>query len=168
MVLHYVCERLCTWKGFYRWLLFLLHSFSVSKRLPLVYCSLIYLVAFPSFLLSCTTLYRTRFFLPSILCVCVSICLLKNSHNAPCLGYHQVPWSLSCPHFPFPLPSLFNISSIVCCRHLQSSCLSMQPDVSFPCISRNARTSAQRTQLSRTEICLHFVALYLPQRTQEV
>jgi predicted membrane channel-forming protein YqfA (hemolysin III family) len=52
--------------------------FSVSKRLPLVYCSLIYHVAFPSFLLPCAALYRSRFFIfPSFVCfVCVSICLL--------------------------------------------------------------------------------------------
>jgi hypothetical protein len=64
-------------------------------------------------------------------CVCVSICLLKSLttfvvlDTIKSLGHFRVFISL------LPLPSLFNISSIVFYRHLHSSCLSMKADVSF-------------------------------------
>jgi len=118
MVSYYVWRRLCTRKRFYRRLLFLLHSFSVSKRLPLVCCSLIYLVAFPSFLLPCSTLYRSVFFIfPSfIYIVCASICLLKTLTNGCCLG-HLHAFIFFCLLLPFLLISL-PLSSVVIFRVL--------------------------------------------------
>jgi len=119
MVSYYVWRRLCTRKRFYRRLLFLLHSFSVSKRLPLVYCSLIYLVAFPSFLLPCSTLYRSVFFyhLPffHLYCVCLNLSP-QNSHNGCCLG-HLHAFIFFCFLHPFLLISL-PLSSVAIYRVL--------------------------------------------------
>lgn len=145
MVVHYIWTRLCTWKRFYHWLLFLLHSFSVSKRLPLVCYSLIYLVAFPSFLLPCTTLYRSVFFhLPflPLFCVYASQFVSREARSTVVVLDAILSWSLSCLYFSSRLPSRFNISCIVFCSHLQTSCLCKGPDVSF---ARTACGVTQRT-----------------------
>jgi hypothetical protein len=116
MVVYYVWKRRCTRKRFYRRLLFLLHSFSVSKRLPLVCCSLIYLVAFPSFLLPCATLYRF-FLLPffHLFCVCLNLSP-QNSQNGCFLGHSRafISFFLLLPLLLISLP----LSSVVICRVL--------------------------------------------------
>lgn len=129
MVLHYVWERLCTWKSFYRLLLFLLHSFSVSKRLPLAYCSLIYLVAFPAFSYP-APLYVVHFFFFSFLyslCMCLNLSpgkKKKEKRTTVVVGFRQVPWSLSCLYFCLPLPILtyLTLSFAVIYRLLASLC----------------------------------------------
>lgn len=93
MVVHYVWKRLCTWKRFYHWLLFLLHSFSVSKRLPLVCYSLIYLVAFPSFLLPSTTLYHSVFF---IFLSCLYSVYMRLNLSLEKLAQLLLSWMPSC------------------------------------------------------------------------
>lgn len=154
MVSYYVWRRLCTRKRFYRRLLFLLHYFSVSKRLPLVYCSLIYLVAFPSFLLPCSTLYRSVFFIfPSfIYIVCASICL-QNSHNGCCLG-HLHAFIFFCLLLPFLLISL-PLSSVVIFRVLGFKWARRFISMHF-----KNNTKDVWAQLSRVELCLKFAGTY--------
>jgi hypothetical protein len=142
MVSYYVWRRLCTRKRFYRRLLFLLHSFSVSKRLPLVFCSLIYLVAFPSFRLPCSTLFRSVFFyLPffHLYCVCLNLSP-QNSHNGCCFGHFHV-FIFFYLLLPFLLIYLL-LSSVVIYRVLGFKC---SQTFRFVCTSKTTRSSTQRT-----------------------
>lgn len=79
-------------------------------------------------------LYIAQFFLLPFLplfCVYASQFVSWETRSTVVVLDAILSWSLSCLYFCSRLPSRFNISCIVFCRHLQTSCLCKEPDVSF-------------------------------------